>query len=701
MATLVSDGEAVQNRFQHLKAPLKDLVANWNVDIASDLDDYLNILENITFSFEGGEFESSLNFAEAALLIQGSTCIYSKKVELLHKLVYQALDFISDKKRKEKSGEGNEEGEEIERNCQEEIESFLNAEFDLDEAKNIDLDETTRPLVKLVPRPPAALIALEEAGGTDGCENYKINGCIIHHSGALLLEHLDNVDELIPEDLPEDAPPSAPTGIVEAPSAQGLRQETENSEDMGGPGPCPIDEDAHDHFDDGAPDFGDDELPDSSGEATQAYDPTATPEPVPLPVNEALEAIPEEGDGEEEFDAFEPLDPHDVGDAVVKPFKKGRTFRSGPRQRSGSAAVDPTRIPKASLRGATFPDLAGALAAIYRAQEHQARAVEDDFIVDAPEEQDAFSKEGHDALVDTEGSWSEDEAALDGFHSDEDFSDGGGQWDGDDERLASPLRPCTLAEGDDWEGEVDKLPMSYEDLCRAHVDSLVAAAAAAEIQTELASRVSVWKSKIDPQLELENLRPVFDIHEYGRRMIDKAGNPNLSLDQLGVNGIAAFSSLMTGEAKHTVSRLFAAMLQLVNDGNLGIAKPAWDAALCTAMECYGDFDVTVLKLGSRHTQFGDDDAVLGGMAAGGVDLKGSLDTQPVDGTAGSPALLKAEPARETAKGKKAATKTSKREKEKVAREAAQQEKQEKRAVKQRKKEIGLSSQPTQSFVAAA
>lgn len=34
----------------------------------------------------------------AALLIQGSACIYSKKVEYLHTLVYQALEFIAERR---------------------------------------------------------------------------------------------------------------------------------------------------------------------------------------------------------------------------------------------------------------------------------------------------------------------------------------------------------------------------------------------------------------------------------------------------------------------------------------------------------------------------------------------------------------------------------------------------------------------------
>ena len=34
----------------------------------------------------------------AALLVQGSAHVYSKKVEYLHQLVYQALDVIHDRK---------------------------------------------------------------------------------------------------------------------------------------------------------------------------------------------------------------------------------------------------------------------------------------------------------------------------------------------------------------------------------------------------------------------------------------------------------------------------------------------------------------------------------------------------------------------------------------------------------------------------
>ena len=109
---------AEENRFAHLLAPIRDLGQNWHTDIAAELSDYLTQLEEITFTFDGGN--TNLNFAEgaprrgagvpalthspaapacaAALLIQGSTCVYSRKVEYLHKLVYNALEAVAHKR---------------------------------------------------------------------------------------------------------------------------------------------------------------------------------------------------------------------------------------------------------------------------------------------------------------------------------------------------------------------------------------------------------------------------------------------------------------------------------------------------------------------------------------------------------------------------------------------------------------------------
>ena len=47
---------------------VRELADNWNIDIAAELEEYLEDLESVVFSFKGGK--SNLNFAEAALMIQ-------------------------------------------------------------------------------------------------------------------------------------------------------------------------------------------------------------------------------------------------------------------------------------------------------------------------------------------------------------------------------------------------------------------------------------------------------------------------------------------------------------------------------------------------------------------------------------------------------------------------------------------------------
>ena len=53
--------------------------------------------------------------------------------------------------------------------------------------------------------------------------------------------------------------------------------------------------------------------------------------------------------------------------------------------------------------------------------------------------------------------------------------------------------------------------VSYEALCRQHIDRIIAAAAAEEVRSELAQWVSIWQGKIEPVLKEADTRPAFDI----------------------------------------------------------------------------------------------------------------------------------------------------------------------------------------------
>lgn len=85
-------------RTQKTNSP-QGYIKNWVIDIAKELDEYLNELNEISLTIDGA---STLNFAEAALSIQGSVCIYSKKVEYFYTLIFQTLDELTNSKSQKK-----------------------------------------------------------------------------------------------------------------------------------------------------------------------------------------------------------------------------------------------------------------------------------------------------------------------------------------------------------------------------------------------------------------------------------------------------------------------------------------------------------------------------------------------------------------------------------------------------------------------
>jgi condensin-2 complex subunit H2 len=129
--------EVTECRFKHLLEPIRDLALNWNIDIAQELEHYLGQLELVQVTLDGGG--SFLNFAEAALLIQGTTCVYSRKVEYLHRLVLQVLDVIDHKLSKELRKDAAAEGEQDAEGAFPSDPEFISLD-DIPEAKSAAID---------------------------------------------------------------------------------------------------------------------------------------------------------------------------------------------------------------------------------------------------------------------------------------------------------------------------------------------------------------------------------------------------------------------------------------------------------------------------------------------------------------------------------------------------------------------------------
>jgi condensin-2 complex subunit H2 len=107
---------------------------------------------------------------------------------------------------------------------------------------------------------------------------------------------------------------------------------------------------------------------------------------------------------------------------------------------------------------------------------------------------------------------------------------------------------------------------SLEDLCRSHLDALLASIAEAEQQTELDARVSTWKERIEHALEEQDRNPPFDIGSYGEQIIDTLSSRTENA------GIASFSEIVSGKPKYEVARTFSALLQLVNGRSVDLDK---------------------------------------------------------------------------------------------------------------------------------
>lgn len=122
--------------------------------------------------------------------------------------------------------------------------------------------------------------------------------------------------------------------------------------------------------------------------------------------------------------------------------------------------------------------------------------------------------------------------------------------------------------------------VSYEDLCRAHVESALRAAAAYEVKTDLSVRVSEWKSRILPVLEDEEKRPNFDIRDFSNQLVSKMDD--FVQEKVGDNTYwephdvsFEFKDMIKSleyVERWDIPRAFLAMLQLANEGRVHIQK---------------------------------------------------------------------------------------------------------------------------------
>lgn len=100
--TSSQNSSVVDVRFAELLKPIKDLTVNWSVPLAKYLEDYYEELHDLQINLD--DHTAKVNFAEAALFLQGTASVYSKKVEFLWQNVLKMLDLLASKKALEEAG---------------------------------------------------------------------------------------------------------------------------------------------------------------------------------------------------------------------------------------------------------------------------------------------------------------------------------------------------------------------------------------------------------------------------------------------------------------------------------------------------------------------------------------------------------------------------------------------------------------------
>jgi condensin-2 complex subunit H2 len=593
------------------------LATNWNIDIAQELEEYLSELESITISFDEGQ--TSLNFAEAALLIQGSACVYSKKVEYLYHMLYQTLEVLIEKRKNRIKSSVNEDGldGDVTDLLQDDMPTLLPLDDLLIESDNIQMNENDIPKVNPLTRMMRAPTSLLSAGASEGeATKFKISDCIVHSSGTLLLS--DNEHRLVNSNF--KLTPSLPFG---SPALFATKMSNNESLPLNS---LPKSDEKHGleakyEVDDVGAVVGDNDFVeinnavDASGEFGEDHILTVKHAAAEFSRSDRIRNTyfePEEVDKMDApledmwtvLDSYAPATQKvlKTGKAYVIPKKlsiKGKCVLSqfgvdglgvqpitGPKPMSQAAANLFLKVPffdefsaifihelsqkkhrESKKKGRKFGRNQNMVATIGSSD-----GVEASIDVDDDNDDAAFAAIVEDALGDNQ--WDSD-IGVGGANSGVGLS-------ADGEVMASLSGFDNDASADLPEDlQMDDVPndtygTSYEDLCRDHVEQYLRGAERYLSETQLSKRVQLWQEKLEPMLEEEEKRPNFDVEQYGGRVIASVATISGNLktpDNSCPSGehIVSFSNLLGPSAPlYEVSRMFLSVLMLANQEKLQI-----------------------------------------------------------------------------------------------------------------------------------
>ncbi|XP_029282061.1 condensin-2 complex subunit H2 [Cottoperca gobio] len=556
--------ESTESRFPHLLQPIRELTKNWEIDVASELNDYLEELDDMCITYDGGKIQ--LNFAEAALLIQGSACIYSKKVELLHSLVYQTLEYINDKKKRNKRTAASQEDDANGESSHDagDVEAFspLDAQVP-DNTTNAD----SSTMVSVAPLPPETLIPPEAT------EKHKLP--LISVDGDVLCSQKDfQIVQFVPglEDL-----------ILLGSAAFSVRLQLDArrparfcllssltltvSDDA-----APVEvADVGDHAGDAAAEnflpLEDNNMELDHEEPEEHVYRHQAPCDGGRILRRPLEADTRTKPPPPAVNAWTLHDPYAVL-GEDRPFKPGKCYKvpdglddAGKRKRKRVCSLQDFRSwfsgtfdpPDHKLKnGPTFADLNYIyLSTMKDRLKSRRRVFRSAGVVVSDEELMRTFLQPEEAGPQQQG-----EEPVDGVIPPDLLGGDDDNSDNEYEAFPDDVAADFVGGADFISPDARRDELSYEDLVKLRVEQLVVNCRGYTQETALSRRVKDWEDKIRPVLVQQEDRSVFDIHDYGDRIVGALH---------GVGQRRAFSSIVTGLDNFEACKYLLATLQLAND----------------------------------------------------------------------------------------------------------------------------------------
>jgi condensin-2 complex subunit H2 len=592
--------------------PIRDLAKNWDINIATALEDYLDELTDLSITLDGGA--SKLNFAEAALLIQGTSVVYAKKVEYLYTLVYKTLEALTNKKKKEEEGKEGKEGAPQEDELVFDVElNFLLLDDMISEGKNITLMDEDVDAIDNWEHEDVEFGRGRSARRTSGMSNRRLSNASAISKGSAALN----------------------ASLVADIGSSGLRLMTSDVDGQGaillpGSNAFKTDDDEDYNDEDGFNDVGDDDdlegfdigddfqgndfHDDNNNNNNRSLINASTISAVSDTLGniETLDnntsTVSSKSNAKSHNDPWTFANPNSAGTAKPKPLVAGKTYTLPPGLVNDALVQDTSALNESTESGntsinkssfvveeedLTLKGLAYGKEFTYVAESIKKVAAKRKKSRNAGGRGFAYPKRAARIVE-------EDDNDDDGFDNNNDYDDdNGGDFQGNDERDSHrmerkvPLQNKNI-DGDQFEemfggrgnNQEEKRygsnPMDetmyeerFEALCKAHLRAFAAGAERYAAESQLSKRVTDWSGKLKPVLDSEEEREAFDIHKTGQVVLDVVDQEMDKRKGMGKNfsgdlNVVDFQTICDGKEQYDVCRLFLASLMLANAGNVSL-----------------------------------------------------------------------------------------------------------------------------------